>query len=81
MSAEEYGGADEDIKVIYRIKTSTKEKNIRDLSLVLSGTAGGAGMLCDAAGYTVCTGSFYNTETRIQRKTADIINYNCIVIV
>jgi len=74
MSAEEYGGADEDIKVIYRIKTPTKEENIRDLSLVLSGSAGSAGMLCDAAGYTVCTGSFYNTETRIQRKTADIIN-------
>lgn len=74
MSAEEYGCADEDIKVIYRIKTSKKEENIRDLSLVLSGNSSGTGMLCDVVGYTVCSGSFYNTETRIQRKAADIIS-------
>jgi len=73
MCAEEYGGANEDVKVIYRVKTSKKEENIRDLSLVLSGSSNKVGMLCDAVGYTVCSGSFYNTEARIQRKAADII--------
>ncbi|HUU28928.1 MAG TPA: PAS domain S-box protein [archaeon] len=74
MSAQEFGGPDEDIKVVYRTKTSGKMENIRDLSLVLSGTLSRAVKLCDAAGYTICSGSSFNTEARIQRKVVDMIS-------
>ena len=73
MTADEYGGADQDIKVVYRIKTSRKKENIRDLSLVISGSQSGEERLCDIFGYTVCTGSYNNSRARIQRKTLDMV--------
>ncbi len=73
MSAEQFGGPDEDIKICYKVKTSREDKNIRDLSLVLSGGSGRDETLPDQVGYTVCSGSNYNSEARIQRQAANII--------
>jgi signal transduction histidine kinase len=74
ISAEEYGGADQDLKVVYRIRTSLKEENVRDLSLVISASSGYEDAPCDIVGYTICTGSNRNTLTRIQRQIADRID-------
>jgi len=74
VSAQEYGGADEDIKVVYRIKTAGDEKNIRDLSLVISASSGIEDVPCDIVGYTICSGSNCNSLGRIQRQVADIID-------
>ncbi|HUU27085.1 MAG TPA: PAS domain S-box protein [archaeon] len=74
MSAEEFCSAEKDIKVVYRIKTARKKGHIRDLSLVLSSLQQCEERLCDVAGYTICSGSFFNSEARIQRRTADIIS-------
>jgi len=73
ISAEEFGVAAEDIKIQYKIKTPKKKKNIRDLSLILSGAAGQEAVFPDLVGYTVCIGSGYNSEAGIQRQTANII--------
>ncbi|MBN1225212.1 MAG: PAS domain-containing protein, partial [Candidatus Aminicenantes bacterium] len=73
MTAQEYGGADEDIKIIFKAKTSTKKALIRDLSLVLSGASSKVGIHPDLAGYTICSGSKENTEGRIQRKGISLV--------
>ncbi|HUU28972.1 MAG TPA: sigma 54-interacting transcriptional regulator [archaeon] len=72
MIAEEYGGADEDIKIIYKAKTSRIKKNIRDLSVIISGASGLEATNPDFLGYTICSGSDYNKESRIQRKGANV---------
>jgi PAS domain S-box-containing protein len=73
MSAEEFGGRDQDIKIVCRLKTSKNEKDISDLSLVLSGASGREKMFCDLVGYTVSSGASKNSFARIQRKASDII--------
>lgn len=75
MTASEYGGADEDIKVVYRVKTSGLKENISDLTFVISGSSGRNDTLCDRIGYTICSASNENTLARIQRKIADIVSY------
>ena len=75
MTAKEYGGADEDIKVVYRARTSKLKDHISDMSLVISGSSGRNDILCDRIGYTVCTASNENSLARIQRKIADIVSY------
>ncbi|HUU30040.1 MAG TPA: PAS domain S-box protein [archaeon] len=74
MNEEEYGGADQDIRILYKIKTSRNKENIRDLSLVLSGTSGREAVFPDSVGYTVCLGSRANTQSGIQRECANIIS-------
>ncbi len=73
MSAEEYGGANEDIKIICKVKTPGKEKHIRDLSVVFSGSSGKEEILPDLLGYTACYGAVENSEARIQRQAANIV--------
>jgi len=72
MTAQEFGGADQDIKILYKIKTSKNPDNIRDLSLVISGGSGREETFPDLVGYTICSGSNYNSEARIQRQTNEI---------
>jgi PAS domain S-box-containing protein len=72
MTANEFSGPEEDIKVVYKIKTSPHKKNIRDLSLVISGLPGSESINPDLFGYTICTGSQYNTEARIQKESANL---------
>ncbi len=74
MSAGEYGGAKEDLKVVFKIKTSWNKENIRDLSLVISGGSGREETLPDLLGYTVCSGSNNNTEARIQRQSTNLVS-------
>lgn len=74
MSAAEYGGPDEDVKVVYRVRTSKDRQLIRDLSLILSGGSGREGVLPDYLGYTVSTATNSNTEAGIQRQTVKIIS-------
>jgi len=73
MTADEYGGKEEDVKIKYKIKTSAKKENIRDLSLVVSGAPGREAVCPDVVGYTVCIGSAYNSVAGIQRENANII--------
>ncbi len=72
MSAEEFGGTNEDIRIVCKIKTSNQIENIRDLSIVLSGASGKEATNPDFVGYTICNGSSSNSQTRIQRKSANI---------
>ncbi|MEA2064457.1 MAG: hybrid sensor histidine kinase/response regulator transcription factor, partial [Gemmatimonadota bacterium] len=73
MYAEGLGGADEDIKISYKIRISSKEENIRDLSVVMSGASGKEFAYPDYYGYSVCTASNFNTEAKFQRKGASIV--------
>ncbi|MBW7996508.1 MAG: response regulator [Candidatus Glassbacteria bacterium] len=70
MSREEYGGAREDIRVRYRFRTPDDAAMIRDLSLVINGTAVDEHFLCDTVGYTVLSGSVENTIGGIQSRAA-----------
>lgn len=74
MLARKLNRPDRDLKVVYRVRTSGDKDNIRDLSLVIGGTLGKGETLCDALGYTICTGSLDNTMSRIQRETADLVS-------
>jgi len=74
MSAEEFGSADEDIKIIYKVKTSTDESKIRDLSAILCGSSAKDSTFPDLVGYAVCSGSYSNSISRIQRLGADIVS-------
>ena len=74
MTKNEYGGPDEDVKVIFKIKTSKEKDNIRDISLVLSGNSGEYDLYPDFSGYTICTGTIYNTYSVIQRRATDIVS-------
>ncbi len=72
MTAGEYGGASEDLKVVYKVRTSAKSENIRDMSLVICGSSGRSDALCDRIGYTACTASEGNKIARLQRRIVDI---------
>lgn len=76
MAAKEYGNADEDVKVIYKVKTSKNKNLTRDLSLVLSGASADTGIHPDLAGYTACSGSKENTVGRIQKKGLNLVVIN-----
>ncbi len=67
MTAQEYGGAGEDLRVVFRCKTPDNPELIRDISLVICGLPGQAGTHPDLVGYTLCSGSVENTQGRIQR--------------
>jgi len=68
MYMNEVGGANEDVRIIFKIRTSKNYEYIRDLSLVLSGSSGLEDILPDSVGYTVCIGSSNNRFARIQKK-------------
>ncbi|MFC1537461.1 PAS domain-containing protein [Gemmatimonadota bacterium] len=76
MTADEYGSENEDVKVIFKTRTSKDKEVIRDLSLVLSGASGKLGFHPDLVGYTVCSGSNANTLGRIQKKGGNLIVVN-----
>ncbi|MEA1997237.1 MAG: PAS domain S-box protein, partial [Gemmatimonadota bacterium] len=73
MSSEEYGGPDEDVKIVYRVKTAKEARNIMDLSLVISGASGRDHDSPDMVGYTACTGSENNSKAILQQQRADIV--------
>jgi PAS domain S-box-containing protein len=75
MSAKEYGGADEDIKFSYKVRTSRNKTHLRDLSAIISGTSGREATTPDMFGYSVCVGSNYNNEGRIQKHGANVITH------
>jgi len=75
MSAEEHGGADEDIKLVYKVKTSRNKTYIRDLTAIISGTSGREATTPDMFGYSLCVGSNYNSEGRIQKHGANVISH------
>ena len=68
MTAKQFGGAEEDLKVRFKVKTSKDPALISDVSLVLSGASGKAGIHPDLVGYTACSASNGNTVTRIQKR-------------
>ena len=72
MYKDGLGSGSEDIKIGYTVKTSPLKKNIRDLSLVLSGSSKQTSTFPDITGYTGCTASLNNTVARIQRLGVDI---------
>ncbi|HUU26799.1 MAG TPA: PAS domain S-box protein [archaeon] len=74
MTREEYGGADEDIKLTYKVKTAEDKDYIRDLTAIISGTSGREAIIPDVIGYTICFGSNNNTEGRIQKQGADVLS-------
>ncbi len=74
LTSEEYGGADEDVKLVYKIKTSKNAENIRDLSVFISATSGREAIIPDMNGYTICVGSNYNSLGRIQKQGADVVS-------
>jgi len=74
ITAEEFGGADEDVKLAYKIKTSRSANNIRDLSAFICATSGKEAIIPDMNGYTICVGSNYNSLGRIQKQGADVIS-------
>ncbi|MBN2134864.1 MAG: PAS domain S-box protein [Acidobacteria bacterium] len=64
---DKLGGLETDIKVCCKIKTSSKEEEVRDLSVVLSGAAGKEFPYSDFIGYTACVGANFNKEGGIRR--------------
>ena len=74
LTPVEYGSAEEDLKVIYKIKTSKDVENIRDLTLFISATSGREAVIPDMKGYTICLGSNYNSLGRIQKQGADVVS-------
>ena len=75
MSAKEYGGADEDIKLIYKVKTSRNKTHLRDLTAIISGDSGREATTPDMFGYSLCVASNYNSEGRIQKHGANVLTH------
>lgn len=73
MTAQEYGSAEKDVKVVFKVRTSKNKELIRDLSFVLSGASSEVGIHPDLVGYTVCSGSKENTEGRIQKTGISLV--------
>ncbi len=73
MTAAEYGGAEEDLRVVYRLRTPRRRELIRDLSLVISGSSGEGSIDPDLVGYAILTASNSNREGRIQKKSRNIL--------
>ncbi|HUU28523.1 MAG TPA: histidine kinase [archaeon] len=73
MTAKEYGNAEKDLKVKFKVRTSNNKELTRDLSLVLSGASSEVGIHPDLVGYTACSGSKENTEGRIQRTGISLV--------
>ncbi|MBN2289731.1 MAG: PAS domain S-box protein [Candidatus Glassbacteria bacterium] len=73
MSSEEYGSAAEDVRVVYKTRTSRKAENIRDISLVISGTVRRETFFPDLVGYTILNGSVSNSVAGVQRETANVL--------
>ncbi len=72
MSTAQYGGATEDLRVVYRFRTADDPLLIRDLSLVISGGPATSQTSPDTVGYCICTGSFENTLSSIQRQGGEL---------
>ncbi|MBT4513122.1 MAG: sensor histidine kinase [Chloroflexi bacterium] len=72
MTEGEFGDAETDIKIEYKVRTPDDAQKIRDLSVVLSGGSGNEAILPDSLGYTACTAND-NSMARIQRETASTI--------
>jgi len=72
ISAQEYGGPHEDLKISYKIRTPAKECNISSISLVFSAASGEEATFPDLIGYAVCNGLYDNKEASIQRQGADM---------
>ena len=73
MSVREFGSEHEDIRMVYKTRTSQRSDYIRDVSTILSGSSGLEAVTPDMFGYTICTGSNYNSEGRIQKHGANVI--------
>ncbi len=74
MSAEEYGGADEDLRLVFKTRTAPHKKDIRDNTCFVSASSGREAVLPDINGYTVALGSNYNSLGRIQKQGADVVS-------
>ncbi len=75
MTAAEYGGATEDLRLVYRVRTPARADEIQDLTAIISGTSGREAQLPDLTGYTICTGSNHNTLARIQKQGGDVVSH------
>lgn len=73
MTVREFGNEHEDVRVVYKTRTSSNPQFMRDLSAVLSGSSGREAVTPDMFGYTICLASNYNTEGRIQKNGANVI--------
>ena len=74
MSRQEYGGVDEDVRMAYTVKTSRNPEHILDASAILSGGSGLEESGPYYVGYAVASGSFHNSESRIERQGAVVIS-------
>jgi len=73
MTEQEFGGATEDVKLVYTIRTPENPALIRDLSAVISGSAAGRHTPPDRVGYCFCCGSVDNRIFSIQRQSVDTV--------
>ncbi|MCE5272024.1 PAS domain S-box protein, partial [bacterium] len=64
---------EEDLKLVYSVRTPDDPTLIRDMSCVLNGSLEHE-QNPDHRGYTVCTGSNYNQEARIARRLCKVIS-------
>ncbi len=74
MSAQEYGGADEDVRLTFKTRTAQNAEDIRDNTCFISASSGREAVLPDINGYTVSLGSNYNALGRIQKQGADVVS-------
>lgn len=74
LSAREYGGPSEDVRLVYKTRTSKNPDNILDNTCFISATSGKEAVMPDINGYTVCLGSNYNSLARIQKQGADVVS-------
>ncbi len=65
---------EEDLKLVYRVRTPDDPALIRDVSCVLGGSLEHE-QNPDRRGYTVCTGSNYNQESRIAKRLCKVISF------
>ncbi len=74
MYYQEFGSADEDIRLEYITRTSPIKEHILDVSAVISGSPGSVSHYPDITGYSICTGSAWNMVGRLQRMCVDIVS-------
>ncbi|MBW7996511.1 MAG: sensor histidine kinase [Candidatus Glassbacteria bacterium] len=74
MYHQGFGSAEEDIRLEFTARTSRRKKHIMDVSAIISGSPGRVSNFPDISGYTICTGSYSNRVSRMQRAGVDIVS-------
>ena len=67
------GTAEDDLRFEFKFRTPDEPDKLHDISAVIHGSSARSDIVCDENGYTILTASNFNSQSRIQRNSADVV--------